>query len=116
MVSISWQPRRKAITTIPKPTIPVRCASLWVPKTRGLSYDNLALCDEWVKIPMLGTIESLNVSVAAGILIYEAVNKNQLRYEKEIAVDAHSLFIGSVECGTSPEVGRQSQTCRFFRW
>lgn len=30
-----------------------------------VSYDNLALCDEWVlKIPMLGTIESLNVSVA----------------------------------------------------
>ena len=24
----------------------------------GVSYDNLALCDEWVKIPMLGTIES----------------------------------------------------------
>ena len=35
----------------------------------------MALCDEWVKIPMLGTIESLNVSVAAGILIYEAVKQ-----------------------------------------
>ncbi len=42
---------------------------------RGVSYDNLALCDEWVKIPMLGTIESLNVSVAAGILIYEALKQ-----------------------------------------
>ena len=42
---------------------------------RGVSYDNLALCDEWVRIPMLGTIESLNVSVAAGILIYEAVKQ-----------------------------------------
>ena len=42
---------------------------------KGVSYDNLALCDEWVKIPMLGTIESLNVSVAAGILIYEAVKQ-----------------------------------------
>ena len=41
----------------------------------GVSYDNLALRDEWVKIPMLGTIESLNVSVAAGILIYEAVKQ-----------------------------------------
>ena len=40
---------------------------------KGVSYDNLALCDEWVKIPMRGTIESLNVSVAAGILIYEAI-------------------------------------------
>lgn len=42
---------------------------------KGVSYDNLALCDEWVKIPMLGTIESLNVSVAAGILVYEAVRQ-----------------------------------------
>ena len=42
---------------------------------RGISYDNLALCDEWVKIPMRGTIESLNVSVAAGVLIYEAIKQ-----------------------------------------
>ena len=41
----------------------------------GVSYENLVLCDESVKIPMLGTIESLNVSVAAGILIYEAVKQ-----------------------------------------
>lgn len=41
----------------------------------GVSYENLALCDEWVKIPILGTIESLNVSVAAGILMYEAVKQ-----------------------------------------
>ncbi|MBO4985559.1 MAG: 23S rRNA (guanosine(2251)-2'-O)-methyltransferase RlmB [Bacteroides sp.] len=45
---------------------------------KGVSYDNLALCDEWVKIPMLGTIESLNVSVAAGILIYEAVKQRNI--------------------------------------
>ncbi len=42
---------------------------------KGVAYEHLALCDEWVKIPMLGTIESLNVSVAAGILIYEAVKQ-----------------------------------------
>lgn len=42
---------------------------------KGIAYDNLALCDEWVKIPMLGVIESLNVSVAAGILVYEAVKQ-----------------------------------------
>ena len=43
----------------------------------GVSYDNLALCDEWVKIPLFGNIESLNVSVAAGILIYEAVKQRR---------------------------------------
>ncbi|MDR0744978.1 MAG: 23S rRNA (guanosine(2251)-2'-O)-methyltransferase RlmB [Mediterranea sp.] len=41
----------------------------------GLSYENLALCDEWVKIPVRGTIGSLNVSVAAGILMYEALKQ-----------------------------------------
>lgn len=41
----------------------------------GVPYEHLALCDEWIKIPMLGSIESLNVSVAAGILIYEAVKQ-----------------------------------------
>lgn len=41
----------------------------------GVPYDHLALCDEWIKIPMKGSIESLNVSVAAGVLIYEAVKQ-----------------------------------------
>jgi len=41
----------------------------------GVSYENLALCDEWVKIPIMGTIESLNVSVAAGVLMYEALKQ-----------------------------------------
>ena len=48
----------------------------------GVSYDNLALCDEWVKIPMLGTIESLNVSVAAGVQIYEAIKQRGFGDEK----------------------------------
>lgn len=41
----------------------------------GIPYEHLALCDEWVKIPLRGHIASLNVSVAAGILIYEAVKQ-----------------------------------------
>lgn len=41
----------------------------------GVSYENLALCDEWVKIPVLGSIQSLNVSVAAGVLMYEALKQ-----------------------------------------
>ncbi len=39
----------------------------------GVPYEHLALCDEWIKIPMFGNIESLNVSDAAGILLYEAI-------------------------------------------
>lgn len=38
-------------------------------------------CDFLVKIPMIGEIESLNASVAAGVLLYEAVRQKQLKGE-----------------------------------
>ena len=37
---------------------------------------------EWIKIPLFGSIESLNVSVAAGILIYEAVKQRGFTNEE----------------------------------
>ena len=42
---------------------------------KGIYEENLKLCNEKVRIPMTGTIESLNVSVAAGVFIYEAVRQ-----------------------------------------
>lgn len=41
----------------------------------GIAAENLRICDELVKIPQFGAIGSLNVSVAAGILIYEVVRQ-----------------------------------------
>lgn len=41
----------------------------------GISEAYLKLTDVKVKIPMLGEIESLNVSVAAGVLMYEVVRQ-----------------------------------------
>jgi 23S rRNA (guanosine2251-2'-O)-methyltransferase len=38
---------------------------------KGISRELISLADNIVRIPMKGNIESLNVSVAAGILIYE---------------------------------------------
>lgn len=43
----------------------------------GISNDNLRISDNLVKIPQFGTIGSLNVSVAAGVLIYEAIRQKQ---------------------------------------
>ena len=34
-------------------------------------------CDRVVRIPMLGTVDSLNVSVAAGVVLYEAVRQRK---------------------------------------
>ena len=47
----------------------------------GVPYEHLALCDEWIKIPLMGSIESLNVSVAAGILMYEALKQRGFQQE-----------------------------------
>ncbi|MDH6308996.1 23S rRNA (guanosine2251-2'-O)-methyltransferase [Dysgonomonas sp. PFB1-18] len=44
----------------------------------GVSNDNLRIADNLVKIPQFGTIGSLNVSVAAGVLIYEAIRQRGL--------------------------------------
>jgi 23S rRNA (guanosine2251-2'-O)-methyltransferase len=34
-------------------------------------------CDFLVKLPMLGTVESLNLSVATGVLLYEVLRQRQ---------------------------------------
>ena len=44
----------------------------------GISEDVLRQCDTFVSIPMFGNIGSLNVSVAAGVLMYEVVRQRLL--------------------------------------
>lgn len=43
----------------------------------GLSSNLIDKCDQLVKIPMLGQIDSLNMSVAAGITIFEVLRQRQ---------------------------------------
>ena len=42
---------------------------------RGINKSILNMSDEMVKLPMYGKIESLNVSVACGIFLYEVVRQ-----------------------------------------
>lgn len=60
---MSWQPR-----------LPL--ALVLGPEVGGLSQSVLNACDEAVEIPMIGRKESLNVSVAAGILLYAVHQKS----------------------------------------
>jgi RNA methyltransferase, TrmH family len=43
----------------------------------GLSAEQKSICDALVQIPMVGRVKSLNVAVAAGILLYEALNQTR---------------------------------------
>ncbi len=45
------------------------------PESTGLTTDEWKATDQTVSIPMYGEVESLNVSVAAGILLYEAARQ-----------------------------------------
>jgi len=49
----------------------------------GISPEILELCDKRVSIPMFGRIGSLNVSVAAGVLLYEVV-RQRLEADMEV--------------------------------
>lgn len=46
---------------------------------KGIGTLTAKKCDRIISLPMLGKINSLNASVAAGILMYEVVNKRRLK-------------------------------------
>lgn len=45
----------------------------------GIAREYLQQCDDAIKIPMVGTIESLNVSVATGIVLFEVVKQRHFQ-------------------------------------
>jgi 23S rRNA (guanosine2251-2'-O)-methyltransferase len=53
----------------------------WVLGAEGSGMRRLTRerCDELVKIPMLGSVSSLNVSVATGVVMYETVRQRMLK-------------------------------------
>lgn len=48
------------------------------PESTGLSSEQVQMADEVVRIPMSGEVESLNVAVAAAIILYEANRQRSL--------------------------------------
>ncbi len=72
----------KIVCATEKSGLPVSEVSLTGPlvmilgsEDKGISRELISLSDHQVRIPMTGTIESLNVSVSAGILIYEVMRQ-----------------------------------------
>ena len=53
-----------------KPTVIIMGA-----EDTGISKEVLKLCDEQLAIPLIGSIESLNVSAAAAVMLFEVVRQ-----------------------------------------
>ena len=51
------------------------CALIVGPESSGLQPDEISAAADAVKIPMQGHVESLNVAVATGIILYEAARQ-----------------------------------------
>jgi 23S rRNA (guanosine2251-2'-O)-methyltransferase len=51
------------------------CAVIMGSEEKGIYPALMNICDEQFSIPMMGDFESLNVSVAAGIILYEAMKQ-----------------------------------------
>ena len=65
-------PRRKLLydADFRRPTVIVMGA-----EDTGISKEVLKLCDEQLAIPLIGHIESLNVSAAAAVMLFEVVRQ-----------------------------------------
>ena len=64
----------------------------------GLRQLTRQTCDFLVRLPQLGAVESLNVSVAAGMLLYEAVRQRSRLRPETAALAARRL--GSIPAGS----------------
>lgn len=60
---------------------PDKCALVFGSEGEGLRKNIINLCDNLVKIPIAGKIDSLNVSVSAGVFLYEILR--QRNFSKE---------------------------------
>jgi len=56
----------------------VPCAIIMGNEEDGISGEYLKLCNKKIKIPLSGHISSLNVSVASGIILFEAIRQRML--------------------------------------
>ena len=65
----------KAVVNYTKIDYTVPVAIVMGAEDTGVSKEVLRLCDDMVALPQMGVIGSLNVSVAAGVMMYEVVRQ-----------------------------------------
>jgi len=67
----------KAVSDYSEMDYKVPCTIVMGSEDKGISPEIIKVADELIKIPVMGKIESLNVSVAAGILMFEVVKQRK---------------------------------------
>jgi 23S rRNA (guanosine2251-2'-O)-methyltransferase len=67
----------KAVESYTQANFTVPTAIVMGAEDVGISPQILRLCDQMLSIPILGNIQSLNVSVATGVLAYEVIRQRQ---------------------------------------
>ena len=65
----------KAEKTVNQADLSIPCAIVMGSEEKGIYPALLKICDEQVRIPMARDFESLNVSVATGVILYEAMKQ-----------------------------------------
>lgn len=66
-----------AVKTYDEIDYPNKCGIMIGNEANGLSDDIAAISDEYIKIPMSGSVESLNAAIAAAILMYEVYRQRR---------------------------------------
>ena len=67
----------KAKQNIYKSSLKQPLAIVFGSEGKGLSNSTIKLCDELIKIPIIGKIDSLNVSVAVGTVLFEILRQKK---------------------------------------
>jgi 23S rRNA (guanosine2251-2'-O)-methyltransferase len=77
-----WAAEREALTSVWSADLALGTALVFGAEGRGLRPGVRRACDDAFAIPLAGEIESLNVSVAAGVALFEAARQRR-RLESE---------------------------------
>lgn len=65
-------------------------------ESEGVSAEALGLADYKIKIPMLGMVQSLNLSVSVGIILYEALKQRWARgffKERQLSKEEFEVYL-----------------------
>ncbi|HZT43129.1 MAG TPA: RNA methyltransferase [Chthonomonadaceae bacterium] len=83
-----WKHRRQITVIGASPAAPLDYREIAYPSPlalfmgsegRGLSTQEQALCDQMVRIPMVGRSDSLNLAVATSLLLYEVFHQRRIK-------------------------------------